>query len=327
MLLPLSSCYVPFVIAANVLLSASLVMLNKHLVLKYQFDFMSLLTALHFLASLMACIVMVLFGCIRFKPVKSYMCIFRIALGSLLSTVFMNYCLASSSIGFYQISKLACIPLTILLESLCGRRQQQLTCSLLFSLALVVVGMVMIVRQEVVYSQLGLLWATAGVLTTSAAQIFFAPLKRELDLDSLQLLFHTAPWLAFGSFLAVPLFGPLQDVLEYSLDADVMLAVGLTCLVAVAFNVSNYSVLSSVSPLSYTVLGHVKTLLIVLAGSYLFQTWPDATMALGMAAAVLGVGLYTSECEAQAAQRGGGSKMEALVNSARGSKIEGKSEV
>eukprot|EP01031_Cornospumella_fuschlensis_P044248 gene44248-54109_t len=233
MLASLSYFYVPSVILANVALSVALVMLNKHLVLKYQFDFMSLLTALHFLASLMACIVMVLVGCIRYKPVKSYLCIFRIALGSLLSTVFMNYCLATSSIGFYQISKLACIPLTILLESVFGRRQQQLTCSLVFSLVLVVLGMVMVVRQEVVYSQIGLVWAAAGVVTTSAAQIFFAPLKRELDLDSLQLLFHTSPWLAFGSFLSVPIFGSVQELLDYSLDADVMLAVGLTCLIAV----------------------------------------------------------------------------------------------
>lgn len=70
-------------ITANVILSVILVMLNKQLVVRYQFSFMSLLTGMHFLASLVACIVLVLVGFIRFKPVKNYFSIFRIALVSL----------------------------------------------------------------------------------------------------------------------------------------------------------------------------------------------------------------------------------------------------
>jgi hypothetical protein len=67
------------VIPCNVLLSVCLVLLNKQLVVRYQFDFMGLLTGMHFLASLMATILLVLVGFIKFKPVKSYLSIFRIA--------------------------------------------------------------------------------------------------------------------------------------------------------------------------------------------------------------------------------------------------------
>lgn len=212
----------------------------------------------------------------------------------------MNNCLANSSIGFYQISKLGCIPITLLLETLLGRSRQQLTGNLLFSLLLITIGMILVVRQEIVYSEVGLMWAVAGIITTSAAQIYFAPLKKELELDSLQLLFHTAPWLTFGSFAMIPLFENVDEILNYGLDVELLTAVGMSCLAAVVFNISNYSVLTAISPLSYTILGHVKTLIIVLIGSYLFRQWPTGHMALGMIIAVLGVAFYTAECEAQA---------------------------
>jgi solute carrier family 35 protein E3 len=211
----------------------------------------------------------------------------------------MNNCLATSSVGFYQVSKLGCIPVTLLLEAMLGLNRQTITLNLTASLVILVAGMILVVEQEVEYSEVGLLWAAAGVITISAAQIFFAPLQKELDLDPLQLLFHTSPWLTFGSFVLIPVLSNTEQLLDYALDVEVMQAVLITCATAVLFNISNYAVLGCISPLSYTVLGHMKTLLIVLTGSFFFNTWPTARMAWGMLLAVLGVALYSIECDAQ----------------------------
>eukprot|EP01039_Chlorochromonas_danica_P004390 gene4390-4811_t len=289
-----------FVITSNVLLSVSLVMANKVLVERLDFPFMSVLTGLHYLSCMLLCLVLLPMGCMRYKLVKNYFFIFRIALGALLSTLSMNYCLAHSSIGFYQVSKLGCIPVTLLIESILGCRKQRLTSRLIAGLVLVTVGMMLVIQQEISYSPLGLLWGIAGIASTSTAQIFFGPLKKELDLDALQLLFHSSPWLSFGSFISTIIIPHPKQLWDFPLNGNVVGAIALTCALAALFNLSNYSILGQISPLSYIVFGHVKTLLIIALGSLVFETWPSARMSAGMALAVVGVAVYTVETEAQA---------------------------
>lgn len=181
-----------------------------------------------------------------------------------------------------------------------GCRKQRLTNRLITGLALVTIGMILVIQQEISYSPLGLIWGIAGIASTSIAQIFFGPLKKELDLDALQLLFHSSPWLAFGSFICTIIIPHPKQFWDFSLDGRVVCAIALTCALAALFNLSNYSILGQISPLSYIVFGHVKTLLIIALGSLLFETWPSARMCAGMALAVVGVVVYTVETEAQA---------------------------
>ncbi len=224
----------------------------------------------------------------------------------MLSIIFMNYNLAHSSIGFYQISKLFCIPVTLLIESMFNLRQQSLTCSLVVSLVLIVAGMCLVAEREVLVNSTGVTWAVLGVVATSSAQIFFGPLKKDLGLDSIQLLFHTSPWLSFGSFASIPLFERTHELLQYS-DQGVLLAIAVSCLLAVAFNVSNYVLLGLVTPMSYTVLSHVKTIAIIVLGSYLFDAAPTLRVTAGVALAMLGVIWYSAEVHRQQVSAAAGS--------------------
>jgi hypothetical protein len=70
-------------------------------------------------------------------------------------------------------------------------------------------------------------------------------------------------------------------------------------LVAVAFNVSNYSLLTMVSPLTYSLLGHVKTIALMITAAYFFNSWPSQIMVVGMVIAILGVIMYGQVVEAQ----------------------------
>lgn len=216
----------------------------------------------------------------------------------------MNYCLAHSSVGFYQVSKLFCIPVTLLLETIFDLRQQDTTLILVVSLSLILVGMYFVVTEEIRFSTAGILWASLGIISTSATQCFFAPLKKGLGLDSLQLLFHTSPWLTFGSFISVPLFENTNRLLAYELDYTVVCSIFLTCLIAVAFNASNYLVLSLISPLSYNIIGHLKTVTVITAGAYIFGSVPSSKMILGMVLAMSGVLVYSTEtCRTQQPQQ------------------------
>jgi solute carrier family 35 protein E3 len=228
----------------------------------------------------------------------------------------MNYCLSQSTVGFYQVAKLFCIPLTLFFETIFGLRQEALTVRMLVSLAVIVLGMLMVIREEISTNFTGFIWGVCGVITTALSQVFFGPLKKGLGLDAFQLLFHTSPWLTFGSFCMVPFFEKTDRLIAYDLSGAVVFNVLLTCLVAVAFNISNYVVLAEISPLSYSIIGHLKTIVIIGVGSYLFQTLPSTAMLLGMITAVVGVLLYTYEKEQQQKLQqlgGGGDKLSAPV--------------
>lgn len=215
----------------------------------------------------------------------------------------MNYCLSHSSIGFYQVAKLSCIPFTILFERILGLQQEVLTVPLMLSLVLIVVGMLMIIREEITTNMTGFIWGLCGVITTSLSQVYFGPLKKGLNLDAMQLLFHTTPWLTFGSFLIVPIFENTTALIEYDFSVDVLTAVFLTCVTAVAFNMSNYIVLAEISPLSYNIMGHVKTIVIISVGSYMFNTIPSTMMLWGMTIAIVGVLYFTYEKDAQSKEK------------------------
>ena len=189
---------------------------------------------------------------------------------SLVSIVCMNYSLAYSSVGFYQIAKLFCIPVTIALEKIFGFRQQGFSLILVASLVLLCIGMALIVEQEMDTNIIGLFWTIAGVISTSVAQVFFGPLKKRLDLGALQLLFHTSPFMAVGCFVAVPLLEDTKELYSMKISSGLISMIILSCLIAVTFNNSNYMLLSEITPLTYTVLSPPLTLKL----SYIFIHLP-----------------------------------------------------
>jgi solute carrier family 35, member E3 len=298
-----SSLQAAVAILANMFLSVTLVIVNKQIVSVYKFHFMTMLTGIHFYSSFIGCFVLFALGYMKYKPVSSYVAIFRISLASLLSIVFMNYNLAHNSVGFYQMSKLFFIPGSLLIEFVFGISNQSWSCMLVSSLTLIVVGMLLVVEGDISITWQGLVWVALGVAATSIAQVQFAPLKKELDLDAIQLLFHTAPWLTVGTFLSVPLFDSTEELLQFNLKPVTIMYILGSGLVAVAFNISNYVLLGIVSPTTYNVIGHSKTMLIITLGSYIFDTVPSRKMAVGMGITCLGAVLYSVEMNRQRAQK------------------------
>lgn len=288
---------------ANVVSAVGLILINKRVIKVDEFPYTTVLALLHSYATFMSCFVLLMMGRIRYKNVGNYSHLLRISGGSLVSILFMNLNLATNSVGFYQISKLACIPMTLLLEWHLGMSQQALTPALNFSLALLLAGMALVAANDISTSALGFLWAFLGTLCTSVAQVLFGPLQRGLQLDPLQLLFHTSPWLTLGAFLSVPLTENVREMAQHSLSSRAVLDLLLSCICAVLLNMTNYVVLSGTSPLTYQVLGHVKTIAIISCGVVLYDQRPSYRTMLGMSLAVVGVVLYTEENRRQSQRR------------------------
>jgi len=279
----------------NVVSAVGLVLVNKKVVIVDKFDCMTILTALHFYFSFIACSIMLCAGYLQYKSVKNYGSILRIVLGSLGSIIFMNFNLAENSVGFYQISKLLCIPVTLLLEWTMNQRRQKITIFLLLSLVMIIAGVICVVVNDVKYTDLGLIWALFGIICTSLAQIYFSPLQKQLELNSIQLLFHTSPWLTFGSFIITPLFDHTNKLMQINITFQLLIDLLLSSILAFVLNISNYLVLSVSFPITYQVLGHIKTIFIFAGGIIFYDQVPSSKAIFGIIVTLIGVILYSED--------------------------------
>ena len=64
--------------------------------------------------------------------------------------------------------------------------------------------------------------------------------------------------------------------------------IATSCIFALCVNISNYMVLGKTSPLTYQVLGHMKTILILVLGVVIFHKAVDLQNVLGVVVAMAG---------------------------------------
>lgn len=204
----------------------------------------------------------------------------------------MNKSLSSNSVGFFQMSKLCCIPVTLLFEAMLGMRHQVLDLQMSLSLVLVVVGMVFVTVHDVSIEPIGLFWASCSVICTSLAQIYFGQMQKVADLDTPQLLFYTSPFLTVGAFASVPLFESTEDLFNTVITKPLALDVLSSCGVSFVLNLSNYYVLAWTTPLSYMLIGYLKTILVFVTGTIYFDDMPSQRVLFGMALTIVGMILY-----------------------------------
>lgn len=196
------------------------------------------------------------------------------------------------------MSKLMCIPSTLVIETIMNTRHQDLTPAMNLSLIMILggVGLFALTEPKASTHILGYLWAILAVIATSLSNIFFGPLQRSLEMNPLQLMFHSSPLLTLGSFVIIPLFEDRNDLMDTKLTGNLVQNIFCSCVAAVFLNISNYFVLSLTTPLTYLVLGHIKTIIILVLGFLFFdRTMPSSQVLVGVVIALLGVGLYSWE--------------------------------
>ena len=133
-----------FSVLVNIMSSVGLILSNKQLVEWHNFNYMVVLTGIHFYTCFLCCLLALLFGVLHYKMISNHVHLLRISMASLISIIFMNLNLAHNSVAFYQVSKLCCIPVTLFIESIFGMRKQQLTVMLVLSLLLIMGGMALV---------------------------------------------------------------------------------------------------------------------------------------------------------------------------------------
>lgn len=287
-------------IFSSIFFSTVLISLNKYVTRTYRFDFMVSLTAFHFLFTFVLLEVMCRLG--LFTRASSYPMKQRwlVALYGVCAVVGMNFNLQKNSIGFYQLSKLCCIPAIVVYNLLVHKKKTPM--NILVSLAILLTGVGLYSVNDVEFNVIGSQIAAVSVLATAAFQISAGVDQGKYSMNGTQIQHATAlPQFILCLTVAIiaEILNPTHSILQHPFTKSELLTILLTGVLAVGVNVSCFGIIGKTSALTYQVVGHVKTVLILLSGFILFPPEIDVPAerrlrtAIGMTISMIGIILYS----------------------------------
>ncbi|KAI4368766.1 hypothetical protein MLD38_017283 [Melastoma candidum] len=276
--------------------SVSIVVCNKALMSSLGFPFATTLTSWHLVVTFCTLHVAQRLNFFETKSVdmKTVM-LFGILNG--ISIGLLNLSLGFNSVGFYQMTKLAIIPFTVALETIFLHKQFSQKIKMSLFLLLIGVGIASITDLQL--NALGTILSGLAIVTTCVGQILTNTIQKKLNVSSTQLLYQSAPFQAAILFVSGPLVDRCltkQNVFAYRYSPIVLGFIVMSCLIAVAVNFSTFLVIGKTSPVTYQVLGHLKTCLVLAFGYTLLHDPFTSRNILGILVAILGMGLYSYFC-------------------------------
>lgn len=277
----------------NVVTSVGIIIVNKALMATYGFSFATTLTGLHFTATTIMTLVLRWLGYIQpsHLPLPDLL---RFVLFANFSIVGMNVSLMWNSVGFYQIAKLSMIPVSCLLEIVLDKVRYSRDTKL--SIGLVLVGVGVCTVTDVSVNTKGFIAALVAVWSTSLQQYYVHHLQKKYSLSSFNLLGHTAPvqagsLLLLGPFVDYWLTNKRIDAFNYTLPSVVFIT--LSCTIAIGTNLSQFICIGRFTAVSFQVLGHMKTILVLILGFIFFgKEGLNLHVVVGMIIAVAGMIWY-----------------------------------
>ncbi|XP_038882523.1 UDP-rhamnose/UDP-galactose transporter 4-like [Benincasa hispida] len=277
----------------NVVTSVGIIIVNKALMATYGFSFATTLTGLHFATTSLLTFILKQLGYIQDSHLP-FLDILKFVIFANFSIVGMNISLMWNSVGFYQIAKLSMIPVSCFLEVVLDKVQYSRDTKL--SILLVLLGVGVCTVTDVSVNMKGFVAAIVAVWSTSLQQYYVHHLQRKYSLGSFNLLGHTAPVQAASLLLVGPfsdywLTGKRVDAYGYTFMSLTFLI--LSCTIAVGTNLSQFICIGRFTAVTFQVLGHMKTILVLTLGFIFFgKEGLNLQVIIGMAIAILGMIWY-----------------------------------
>jgi len=252
--------------------STSLILLNKYIMTEYNFDWPIWLTTYHFLLTFLLLEIMCrmqLFE--RASSVPLYAKWLEGVYG-VCGIVFMNFNLKMNSIGFYQLSKLACIPTMVLVNYILYSKKTPFRT--LMALIILLIGLAMFSVNDVSFNISGTIMAVLAIISTTAFQTYTNVCSNKFNVGGPALQHQTAlpqAILALVSSLSVETFGDNSIFYHYFALTESILVI-TTGVLAVISNICAFALIGKTSAVTYQVVGHAKTILIFVFGLMMFDS-------------------------------------------------------
>jgi len=293
-------------IVSNVTSSVGLILLVKHIVAHYHFNYSSTLTFLH---CLVAAIVMYLVDAFIFNsnstnnntattvapitptsvvaaPSQQYILStfdrYAVAIAQTASIILMNISLSTNSVGLYQIAKLAIIPCIIAIQVSYFKHNLP-SFKIAASIVLVLAGVGYATVTDVSLNYEGLVAAIAAILVTSVHQIRLGTVQASYKIQSYRMMLEIALPLVYASGVSALLFEILDfqtmtlnlqlvNHIKNVMNTREVVVIFISCLAAVIVQLSTLTMIKATSAVTYQIVGHTKTCLIIVIGYLLFPS-------------------------------------------------------
>ena len=249
---------------------------------------------------------------------------FKVALAGVGSIGFMNVSLSLNSVGFYQVTKLTIVPVTLGINYFYYAIST--TNKVKLALLILLGGVGVATVSDVELRPAGFFFGTLAVLTTAMFQIWQGSKQKEFGVSGTQLQNSVAFWQTTHALVAsalcesfcfeqppagvpcdsAPVFLKRAALHPHGKEREAVGFVLVTCFLALAVNWCSFGLIGRTSPITFQVVGHAKTCL-VLIGGYVFFPSPnfDETQfyhnIAGVSIAMVGVILYGHVKQASAA--------------------------
>ncbi|KAM0902652.1 hypothetical protein ACQ4PT_019178 [Festuca glaucescens] len=273
--------------------SVAIVICNKALISTLGFPFATTLTSWHLMVTFCTLYVAQRMRFFEPKAIDGHtVVLFGLLNGT--SIGLLNLSLGFNSIGFYQMTKLAIIPFTVILETIFLKKR--FSESIKFSLLVLLLGVAIASVTDLKLNLLGSILSGLAIATTCVGQILTNTIQRKLKVTSTQLLYQSAPYQAAILFATGPFVDQLltkRSVFDHKYTAPVVGFIVMSCLIAVSVNFSTFLVIGTTSPVTYQVLGHLKTCLVLSFGYTLLHDPFTMRNILGILVAIFGMALYS----------------------------------
>ncbi|CAJ1362537.1 unnamed protein product [Effrenium voratum] len=291
----------------NIVSSVSIILVNKQIASVCGFDFILTMLFLNFLttASLLELLAKLRWFEKKHLPQRDRW----LVAGMALSTVLLNNCSnEANSVGFYQITKLLIIPTVMGLQRWQGQPGVY-SQKVILSIVVTGIGVAIATVSDFELNVRGTILALMSILSTAQYQIWQGSKQHEHGVSATQITYSVAwPQSCAGLLSAlladvwVPRLKTLflmrpSSLLEHQLtDKGDLYWIALCNILAVCTNISVYGLIGRTSPVTYQVVGQLKTVLVVAFGYAFF----DARVSLGwllmrftgVAIAIVGVFSY-----------------------------------
>lgn len=298
----------------NIISASGIVFANKAVFSHYNYNFTFALTWIHTLFTLVGMRVFANCGMFTPKPLPQSKLV-PLAVGFVSYIVLCNLSLKINTVGFYQVMKIAVAPTVLLLELIMFGKipGSKVTASVM--LVCLGIGVATVSDSQIIRNLTGVVVGIGATVMTALYQIWAGTKQKELQAGSNQLLHAYTPQAALLLGLMVPFFEPMgwdaahrtpDTLLGYHYTTAAVLAILFSAVLGLMVSLSTFLVIGATSSLTYNVVGHLKTVIILSGGCAFFGDAMPPKKLFGVAIAMVGIIWYTQLKLVQGSEAGGG---------------------
>ncbi|GBF99029.1 hypothetical protein Rsub_11974 [Raphidocelis subcapitata] len=277
----------------------TIVVANKKVLYTHKFSFVVTLTLLHSVFTAAGMLAMGAGGVFQPRRISRQEA-FKIAAVYVGFIVANNLSIQLNPLGFYQMSKLSITPVLVFIEWVWYAKPASPRVLASIAVLMVGVGLCSVSDVQLSSNPAGVAAAVGAVLVAALYQVWAGAKQKELGLNGMQLLHQVSPASVVLLVPLAPLLEPFGifnprpgTVLGYRPSPEAVAWILGSSVLGLIVTLSTFLFIGATSSLTYNVVGHLKTVLIVGSGVAFFGEGMGVKKGVGLVVALCGIFWYS----------------------------------